>query len=197
VTLFPPYLAACLLLVAAGVAKLARPGHTARAVIALLGSPSERHLPAVNAGVRILALVEAALGAVGTAWPGPVQAGAIAGSYAVFTAFVLFARARGGVLGTCGCFGEPDTPPTAGHWIITATATACAAAVAAGLGHTVTWWHAAGIAMGRSSPTTAGSVALALLAIALALVAYTAMTSLARLGLLARATVPTGQGVTR
>ena len=38
----------------------------------------------------------------------------------------------GGPLATCGCFGRPDTPPTALHLVIDLVLAAAAAAVAAG-----------------------------------------------------------------
>ena len=50
----------------------------------------------------------------------PVPALLVAASYAAFTAFVLLARSRGGVLASCGCFGRADTPPTTTHVVVTA-----------------------------------------------------------------------------
>ena len=47
--------------------------------------------------------------------------------YAGFTAFVVIALRRGGVLSSCGCFGRADTPPTRAHALVTgaASGTAC------------------------------------------------------------------------
>jgi hypothetical protein len=45
---------------------------------------------------------------------------------------VAYARRRGGPLATCGCFGRPDTPPTALHLVIDLVLAAAAAVVAAG-----------------------------------------------------------------
>jgi hypothetical protein len=44
---------------------------------------------------------------------------------------VAFARWRGGPLATCGCFGRPDTPPTALHLIIDLGLAAAGGAVVA------------------------------------------------------------------
>ena len=41
-------------------------------------------------------------------------------SYLAFTAFVITARLKGGVLASCGCFGKADTPPTWLHAAVTA-----------------------------------------------------------------------------
>jgi len=43
-----------------------------------------------------------------------------------------YARRHGGPLATCGCFGRPDTPPTALHLFVDLVLAAAAAAVAAG-----------------------------------------------------------------
>ncbi|HET9070319.1 MAG TPA: MauE/DoxX family redox-associated membrane protein [Acidimicrobiales bacterium] len=126
--LFGLYLAAAALLVGAGAAKARRPGDTARAIAAALP-----RLPAPRAArvVRVAAAGEAALGAAALAWPARPLAASVALSYLGFTAFVLVARARGGPLATCGCFGRPDTPPTVAHALVDAAAAAAAAAVAA------------------------------------------------------------------
>ena len=54
----------------------------------------------------------------------------VAAAYLLFSAFVALARHRGGVLGSCGCFGRPDTPATGAHLVLTAALAATAAAVA-------------------------------------------------------------------
>ena len=43
---------------------------------------------------------------------------------------MAYARWRGGPLATCGCFGRPDTPPTALHLVIDLALAAAAAVVA-------------------------------------------------------------------
>ena len=101
-------LVGAILLVGAGAAKVLRPDDTARAL---------RWSPAV---VRAGALGEVIVGAGAAAVGGPVLIGAMAASYAGFAGFVLVALARGWPLSTCGCFGEPDTPPTVLHVVIDA-----------------------------------------------------------------------------
>ena len=71
-----------------------------------------------------------ALGVAAVLAPGRVTAALVAAAYLVFTAFVALARHRGGVLGSCGCFGRPDTPATGAHLVLTAALAATAAAVA-------------------------------------------------------------------
>jgi hypothetical protein len=122
-----PYLAACVLLLVAGVAKVFRPMDTARAVVAVVPVP----LRAARALVRVGAAAEAALGAVALARPSPVAAVLVVLSYLGFAGFVALARTRGGPLATCGCFGTPDTPATRTHVIVTLAFAASAAGVAA------------------------------------------------------------------
>jgi hypothetical protein len=54
----------------------------------------------------------------------------VALSYLAFSAFVALVLVRGGVLGSCGCFGRPDTPPTVAHLLVTLVLAASAAALA-------------------------------------------------------------------
>jgi hypothetical protein len=115
---------ACVLLVAAGVAKAVRPGDTARAVHNMTG------LPALVVTVRLGASAEALLGVGGLIYPSRAIAILVAGSYALFGGFVLYARAKGGLLATCGCFGSPDTPPTLTHVVVDLALAVSAAAVA-------------------------------------------------------------------
>ncbi len=109
---FGIYLMGCALLAAAGAAKSIRPGDTARAIAGALPSTPPMAWPHV---VRWFAAGEAILGVIGIVHPTVPFAAAVAASYACFSAFVLYARARGGPLATCGCFGTPDTPPTVLH----------------------------------------------------------------------------------
>jgi Methylamine utilisation protein MauE len=124
------YLIAAGLLVAAGVGKAARPDDTARAMAALLPGPLPFRL--LRGAVRAGALAEAALGVLAVVFPRPVTAVLVALSYLCFFGVVALARWRGGPLATCGCFGRPDTPPTALHLIIDLTLAAAALAVANG-----------------------------------------------------------------
>jgi hypothetical protein len=108
------YLVGCALLVLAGVAKVFRPDDTARALSAVIPLPLARTRPLVRAG----AIAEAALGAVALIYPRTATAGLVALSYAAFAVFVLVARAKGGAIANCGCFGTPDTPATVLHVLI-------------------------------------------------------------------------------
>jgi hypothetical protein len=118
-----PFLAAGVLLVAAGVPKLVDPMPLVRAV-------RQSGLPAGRTSIRLVALAEVAVGLYALVAPGRVSALLTALAYLVFTAFVARALARGGVLGSCGCFGKPDTPPTRTHLVVTGAIVVVAAAVA-------------------------------------------------------------------
>ena len=168
--LIGPYLAACLLLVAAGAAKVAHPDDTARAVASVVRLPLRR----LRAVVRTGAAAECALGLVALVRPGPVTAGLVAASYLGFAGFVAVARARGGPLATCGCFSTPDTPATRTHVALTLGFAVSAAAVAAGV---PAGWitHALGGQPWRGVPVV-------LLAGLCAWLAYLAMTRLAQVG---------------
>lgn len=109
------YLVACAVLAVAGVAKAWRPAGTARAMAGLRPGAALRPM---SLPVRVGAGVELGLGLAALAYPRPALAGAVAASYFAFAAFVSYARARGGVLATCGCFGTPDTPATALHTLV-------------------------------------------------------------------------------
>jgi hypothetical protein len=124
------YLVAAGLLCAAGIAKARHPDDTARAMVALVAG----RVPfrAARLLVRAGALAEAVLGAVALAFPRPLTAALVAVSYIAFSGVVAYARWRGGVLATCGCFGRPDTPPTALHLVIDLVLAGAAVAVAAG-----------------------------------------------------------------
>ena len=110
-----PYLVACATLAVAGVAKSRRPDDTARAVVALVPGLPRR---VAAGGVRVAAALEAALGCAAALQPRPALVTAVAASYLAFAGFVAFARARGGVLASCGCFGTPDTPATRLHVVL-------------------------------------------------------------------------------
>jgi hypothetical protein len=122
------YLIGAGLLCVAGVAKALRPDDTALAMAALV--PGRPALRLVRSVVRFGALAEAALGAVAIVLPRPATAALVALSYFAFFAVTAYARWRGGPLATCGCFGRPDTPPTALHLLIDLALAAVAAGVA-------------------------------------------------------------------
>lgn len=149
----------------AGAAKAVRPHDTARA---LLGAG----LPVGVAAVRAGSIVEVAVGAVALGAGGPWALAALAASYAGFAVFVTWALRTGASLSSCGCFGEPDTPPTASHASICAAAAGLTAAAALG---------------GAGSPVAAivrGGAAApggALLAVTVAAALYLTLTGLPRL----------------
>jgi hypothetical protein len=106
------YLLGAGLLVAGGLLKALHPEDTARALAAAWPrTPPRIWRPAV----RALAVTEGALGVAALVEPVRILAAAVAVSYLSFAAWVLWARARGGPLATCGCFATPDTPPTVLH----------------------------------------------------------------------------------
>jgi Methylamine utilisation protein MauE len=120
------YLVACVLLVAAGTAKAIRPADTARAFSAVVSLPPG----VIRMAIRIGAVAEAALGAYALLYPRALSAGLVALSYAVFAVVVAYARARGGAIASCGCFGTPDTPATWLHVIVNLGLSAAAGFVA-------------------------------------------------------------------
>jgi hypothetical protein len=145
--------AAALLLLGAGAAKVAEPTRTAGA-LAALGWPAS---PSV---VRAGAAAETVLGAATLIIGGRVLAAAVAVSYAGFAVFMIVALRSGVPVGTCGCFGRPDTPPRTHHAVIDGML-ALAAAVAT--------------VVGVESILDAGAVAAAT-AVGLAVMAYVALT---------------------
>ncbi|MCW2549516.1 MAG: hypothetical protein JWN96_3976 [Mycobacterium sp.] len=123
-----PFAAFALLLILAGVAKAVRPLPTVRALRSV-------NLPSSKVAVRLLGAGESALALVALFASGrivgSITAALVAVSYASFAAFVFYARARGGTISSCGCFGKADSPPTAAHIVVNLVA-AGVAGVAAG-----------------------------------------------------------------
>ena len=150
-----PYFASALLLVVAGAAKVRDPLPLVRAL-------RSARLPAPPAGVRLVAVAEVVLGVAAVLVGGRLTAALVAGSYAAFTAFVLLARSRGGVLASCGCFGRADTPATTGHVVVTGALAVLAAGVAAAPLGTLPEVLAAG--PGAGLPLVLASVTVAVLA---------------------------------
>ena len=110
-----PYAAAAVLLGVAGVPKVRDPGDLVRAVRSV-GMPFGR------GSVRAFAVAEVVVAVAALAAPSRATAVLLAAMYAVFTAFVVTALRRGGVLSSCGCFGRADTPPTRAHAVVTGAA---------------------------------------------------------------------------
>ncbi len=118
-----PYAAAAGLLAVAGVPKVREPGDLVRAVRSI-GMPFGRN------AVRAFAATEVVVAVAALAAPNRLTAGLLALMYAGFTAFVVTALRRGGVLSSCGCFGKADTPPTRAHALVTGAASGTALLVA-------------------------------------------------------------------
>lgn len=146
------------MLVAAGAAKVVDPSRTAGA-LAALGWPSSPVL------VRVGAAAELLLGTATLVVGGRVLAMLVAASYLGFALFVMAALRSGTPLGTCGCFGQADTPPRPHHVVFDA-ALAAGAVLAA--------WADAGPLADASWPAW-------LLAAGLAALAYVGLTSRARI----------------
>jgi hypothetical protein len=128
--------AGALLLVAAGAAKVVDPSRTAGA-LAALGWPSS---PAL---VRTGALAELLLGAAALVVGGRGFALLVAASYLAFALFVMAALRAKTPIGTCGCFGQADTPPEPVH--VTVDVLLAAGAVAAAVAEapalvSAAWW---------------------------------------------------------
>jgi hypothetical protein len=122
-----PFLIAALLLAAAGAAKVIDPATTVGA-LRKLGVPAPAAAVRVGGGIEVVLAVGAVL--TGAA----VLAALVAASYLLFTAFVLVALGRGLPIGSCGCFGKVDTPPSVLHVVVNLAAVVAAIGVALGDG---------------------------------------------------------------
>ncbi len=120
------FLAAAGLLALAGGTKLVRSAATSQA-LRLSGLPSRSWLVRLLGAAEVLVAVAALLEA-------PFAAAALAATYAAFTVFVGSALLRGVPLASCGCFAEPDVPPSPLHVIVTSVLAISTGAVAAGSG---------------------------------------------------------------
>lgn len=118
-----PFLIAVVLLVAAGGAKAFDPTMTVGALAAF-------GLPIPAPAVRAFGALEALLAIAAVLTGAPVLVLGVAASYLAFAGFVVIARVRRLPIGTCGCFGRADTPPSALHVALNLAAAASAVAVA-------------------------------------------------------------------
>ncbi len=118
-----PFLASGTLLLVAGLPKLRDPMPLVRAM-------RSADLPTSRALVRVAAAAEVAVGVGAVVAPGRLSAGLVAVAYVGFTGFVILVLRRGGVLGSCGCFGTSDTRPSRTHAVLTGAAAVVAASVA-------------------------------------------------------------------
>ena len=106
---------AAVVLVVAGAAKLVEPGYTTVALGAM-------GLPSSAAVVRVVAMGEAAFGALALTVRSAAPAALIAASYVAFSVVVVAALRRGIPVTSCGCLGRVETPPTLSHVVLTAVA---------------------------------------------------------------------------
>lgn len=119
-----PYAACAVLLLVAAAPKLRDPMPLARAL-------RSAGLPAGRGLARAIAGVEVAVAGIALTVAGAPAAIAVCGLYVGFSAFLIRALRRGGLVASCGCFGRPDTPATRAHLAVTLGGALVAAAVAA------------------------------------------------------------------
>ncbi len=100
-----PFFTAALVLAWSGTAKLRRPGQLVRA----LGVAG---LPVGPAGVRLLASAELGLGTLGLLRPTAAVAVAVGLAYLGFAGFLSFLLVAKPAIGTCGCAGDREVPPS-------------------------------------------------------------------------------------
>jgi hypothetical protein len=160
-----PFAAFALLLAMAGVAKAVRPRSTSRALKAA-------GLPSATALVRLLGAGEAVLAVLGLTVAGPVPAALVSISYASFAGLVGYAKARGLAISSCGCFGKPDTPPTAAHVVVNLAAAALAAIAAIASGRSP---------LGQLAHSPGAGVPFAALVLVVAALGYLALAEWPRL----------------
>ena len=122
-----PFAIAAALLAAAGATKVIDPSMTAGAL-----RRAGRAVP--DLVVRIGAFVELGIGAAALVLPSRSLAAAIAASYLAFAAFVAWALQTDRPVGTCGCFGKADTPPSGVHVGVNVGLAVVAALIAVGGG---------------------------------------------------------------
>lgn len=106
--LLAPFVVATSLLTVAGAQKVLDPRNAVGAIRAL-------GLPASDAGVRAGSALEVAIGVGALATGSSVAVVLVVASYLAFAVFVEAARRHGTMIGTCGCFGHDETPPSFVH----------------------------------------------------------------------------------
>lgn len=163
-----PFLIAASLLAAAGVAKMIDPTMTVGALRGI-GLP----MPAL--AVRILGAFEAVLAIAAAITGAPALVFGVAASYLAFTLFVVVALARRLPIGTCGCFGKLDSPPSWTHVGVNLAAAGSAIAVAVAANDGV------GISSTLRGQPLAGVPFLALIGVG-TYAAFTALTVVPKLG---------------
>ncbi|MBM3674852.1 MAG: hypothetical protein FJW88_07810 [Actinobacteria bacterium] len=159
-----PFLVACGLLCVAGVAKLADPTMT-------VGALDRLGVHVAPSTMRFGGGAEALLGATAAVTALSWIAALVAVSYGMFGVFVVVAMVRGAPIGSCGCFGRADTPPSVVHLLVDVVAIVAAVGVVRGEG--------GGLAAELDGRALAGVPFLALVGVGV-VVAYLVMTRLAR-----------------
>ena len=139
-----PYLAGAVLLLVAGIAKLASPSST-------VGAMRGAGLPSAPALVRGLALVEVIVGTTAVLVNGRLPAWGVALCYAGFAVFLTVGMLRG-TADSCGCFAGDRARPTPTHVVVDCVVATVAVAVA--LGSTSTSLPSA-VRAGQGFPVTA------------------------------------------
>jgi hypothetical protein len=122
-----PFLVAALLLTVAGALKALDP-------VTTTGALRGAGLPVPAPVVRVGGVVEVVVGGAAIASGSAVAASLVAVSFLVFTGFVVLALVRHLPIGSCGCFGKVDTPPSPIHVVVNLGAVVTAIAVALGPG---------------------------------------------------------------
>lgn len=127
-----PHLAACVLLVVAGVAKVREPASTQQVLRRLARS----RVPVPNWAVRGGGLAELVLGAVALVTSSATPAALVAFCYLAFAGLVAVSIASGSADQGCGCFGGggSDVPLGPLHIVVNLGLATAALAVAAGGG---------------------------------------------------------------
>lgn len=110
------------LLALGGASKAMQPADTVGALRGL-------GLPSSGALVRAGGVAELVIGVGALVTGARPFAVLVAVSFAAFAVFVALALRRGAPIGSCGCFGKADTPPSVTHIVFNA----CAAGVAVGV----------------------------------------------------------------
>jgi hypothetical protein len=120
-----PFSAAALLLAGAGAMKAWDPVNT-------VGALRARGITVPPLAVRAGGVVELVIGIAAIVTGAAVPALLVAASYLAFTVFVAVALHRHLPIGSCGCFGKIETPPSAVHLVVNVAAAAVAVIVALG-----------------------------------------------------------------
>jgi hypothetical protein len=118
-----PFAIVAALLALGGASKAVQPADTVGALRGL-------GLPGSGALVRAGGVVELVIGVGALVSGARPFAVLVAVSYGAFAGFVALALRRGAPIGSCGCFGKADTPPSRTHVVVNIAAALVAVLVA-------------------------------------------------------------------